>query len=446
MAALGIGIVGRIGNNARTGERDGGPVKKALVIGGAIVAVVVLTAGGLAWARRDSEPASTVTVGILYPTTGAQAEGGGDEKRGVELAAQWANDHGGIQGRTLELKAADISRPEEAPDAMRGLANQGVSIVVGSHGSAVSAAAAQVATEDNLAFFETGAVGQIDPSVLSGRNFFRLAPMGANLGASAINFVRDEVIPAKGHTGPVRYAVAYVDDPYGRSVAAGAQQAAQQGANGSLVGSFGYQAAGTDFDALAKQIGDVHPDVLFVAAYIDDGVALREAVVHAGIPLIANIGTSSSFCHPEFGDRLGNDAVGVFASDKPDAADVNPNGLNDEGRAALTWVQAEYKRLYHEDMSAPALSGFSNAYAVFVHVLPAAPTLDAAGAASAALKVKLPEGSLANGGGLDLAGPGSIDPGANLAAAGVIWEWIAPRTRAVVYPPSMATHQLVLDP
>ena len=97
-------------------------------------------------------------------------------------------------------------------------------------------------------------------------------------------------------------------------------------------------------------------------------------------------------------------------------------------------------------MSSPALSGFSNAYAVFVHVLPAAPTLDAAGAASAALKVKLPEGALANGGGLDVTEPGSIDPGVNLAAAGVIWEWVAPRTRAVVWPPSMATHELVLHP
>jgi ABC-type branched-subunit amino acid transport system substrate-binding protein len=243
----------------------------------------------------------------------------------------------------------------------------------------------------------------------------------------------------------VRYAVAYVDDPYGRSVAAGAQQAAQQGP-GTLVGAFNYQATGTDFDALAGQIAAVHPDVLFVAAYIDDGVALREAVVHAGIPLVANIGTSSSFCHPEFGERLGNDAVGVFASDKPDAADVNPSGLNDEGRTALTWVRDEYKRRYHEDMSAPALSGFSNAYAVFVHVLAAAQTLDAPGAAAAALTVKLPEGALANGGGLDLAGPGSIDPGANLAAAGVIWEWVAPRTRAVVWPPSMANHELVLNP
>ena len=39
-----------------------------------------------------------------------------------------------------------------------------------------------------------------------------------------------------------------------------------------------------------------------------------------------------------------------------------------------------------------------------------------------------------------------IDAGANRRAAGVIWEWVAPRTRAVVWPPALATHELVALP
>jgi hypothetical protein len=94
-------------------------------------------------------------------------------------------------------------------------------------------------------------------------------------------------------------------------------------------------------------------------------------------------------------------------------------------------------------MSAAALSGFSNAYAVLVHVLPAAGSLRPDDVADAALRVKLPEGTLANGAGLDIAEPGTIDAGSNRAAASVIWEWVAPRTRAVVWPPAMATHPIV---
>ena len=98
-------------------------------------------------------------------------------------------------------------------------------------------------------------------------------------------------------------------------------------------------------------------------------------------------------------------------------------------------------------MSAAALSGFSNAYAVLVHVLPAA-----AEPASGRRRrrrpcaVKLPEGTLANGAGLDIARPGAVDAGDNRAAASVIWEWVAPRTRAVVWPPALATHPIVALP
>jgi ABC-type branched-subunit amino acid transport system substrate-binding protein len=306
----------------------------------------------------------------------------------------------------------------------------------------VSAAAAQVATEDQLVLFETGAVGLLDGAVAGGQSFFRLAPMGANLGQAAIAFMRDHAVPAMGHAGPLRYAVANVDDAYGTAVAAGAVDEATR-SPGELVGRFEYPAQGADYDALAAQIAAARPDVLFVSAYLDDGIALRRALVRAHVPLLASIGTSSSYCHPAFGQALGVDAVGLFASDKPDAAHVNPSGLAEEGRVALGWVNDEYQQRYHVEMSAPALSGFSNAYAVLQHVLPDANSLHPDVVASAALRVKLPEGTLPNGGGLDLAGPGSIDPGANRAAAGVIWEWIAPGDRVVVWPPVMATRPLV---
>jgi hypothetical protein len=171
-------------------------------------------------------------------------------------------------------------------------------------------------------------------------------------------------------------------------------------------------------------------------------------VVDAKIPLLANIGTSSSYCMPAFGAQLGADAVGLFASDKPDAADVRPDALAPEARPLLAWAASRYRSLYHDAMSAPALSGFSNALALVAHVLPAArsaaPADVAAGAApadiaAAALTTKLAKGSLPNGGGLDLAPPGSPDAGENRAAASVIWEWVAPGQRAVVWPPAFAT-------
>ena len=230
-----------------------------------------------------------------------------------------------------------------------------------------------------------------------------------------------------------------MNDPYGRAVAQGALDTIKERGL-TFAGSFPYDANAKDFAPVAAQIAGSHADVLFSAAYVDDGVAVRKALVEAHTPLLAGIGTSSSYCMQAFGDALGSDAVGLFASDKPDAADVNASALTPEGRRMLTWASQRYQARWHEPMGAAALSGFSNAYALFVHVLPAAGNLSVPSVAKAALAVKLPQGSLANGGGLDLAPPGAVDAGANRRSAGVIEEWIAPGKKTTVWPPAFAEH------
>jgi branched-chain amino acid transport system substrate-binding protein len=408
------------------------------------VAAVAVVATALAACGDSSK---TITIGALYPRTGTQGAGGTEELRGVQLAADWANNTSVVRGTRIKLAEVDAARAEAVPDAMDDLVRRGASIVVGSHGSAISAAAAAAASRLGMVFWETGAVGQTSsPEVAGGRNFFRLAPMGENLGRAAIDFVGDQLAPKLGPgSGGLRYAVAYVDDVYGRAVAAGAaDQVRRRGL--TLAGTFPYRLGTTDFRPVVAQLAAARPDVLFVTAYLDDGVALRRATVAAHLPLRASIGTSSSYCMPAFGQQLGADAVGLFASDKPDAADVRASALRPEGRAALAWASSRYTARWHTAMSAPALSGFSNAYALLAHVLPAAKATSASSIAAAALRVKLPEGTLANGGGVDLAPPGSADPGANRNAAGVIWEWVGPGRRAVVWPPAFATHPVVALP
>ncbi|MHB8463286.1 MAG: ABC transporter substrate-binding protein [Acidimicrobiales bacterium] len=408
--------------------------------------------------------AAPIKVGLMYPTSGSQGVQGREERHGAELAAEWANAHGGINGHRLQLVASDLARPEGVPAAMAGLAGAGISVVVGTHGSVYSALAAAEATRRHMLIWETGAVGQVgwDPTpgdgnayaadayetdgpVAAGIDFIRMAPMGGDLGKQAVDFVRTGLAPQLPRRGPLRWAVAYVDDPYGRAVEAGAT--AEIAATGQpLVASFNYSATGTDFTALAARIAAARPDALYVAAYLDDGSALRRALAAQHVPLVVNLGTSSSYCMPAFGRLLGVTAVGVFASDKPDAAAVRPGALSAEGRATLAWAAARYQARYHEPMTSHALSGFSNAFALFVHVLPRAQRADTAAVAAAAQAIKLPVGTLANGGGLDIAPRGAPDAGNNRDAASVIWEWVAPGQEAVVWPAAFATHPVVWMP
>ena len=98
--------------------------------------------------------------------------------------------------------------------------------------------------------------------------------------------------------------------------------------------------------------------------------------------------------------------------------------------------------------SEEALAGFSAAWALFRHVLPAAAAADTASDASTSLTAEavaqaaraldLPDGSLPNGAGVrfssDLARLGQ-----NERAAAVIWQWQAVRTYEFVWPPTYAT-------
>jgi len=164
--------------------------------------------------------------------------------------------------------------------------------------------------------------------------------------------------------------------------------------------------------------------------------------VRQHLPLVANIGSSSSYCMPAFGAALGKDAVGVYASDKPDGDAINASGLRPSARRLLSEARTAYRARYHETMSAAALAGFSAAWALFTQVMPNASSLTPEAVGEAALHVNLPVGALPNGSGLRFAAPGTSDAGSNILAQGVIWEWTRPDWRDVVWPRQFATASL----
>jgi branched-chain amino acid transport system substrate-binding protein len=403
----------------------------------ATLAVLLLLTTGCAL-RNDKD---TVTIGALYPMSGSQGPGGVEESRGAQVAVELANRDGGVGGRKIKLKMVDVDVGSAAPKAMRDLHADGVDLVIGTYGSTISAPAAEVAAQDGMLLWETGAVGQMTAPG-AGESFFRIAPQGGHLGRGAVDFITHQVAPMIGHTGPLRWAVAYVDDLYGRAVGEGAVAEVQQGGGGVLAGSFPYDVNRYDAAELVGRIADSHPDVLFVSAYLDDGVAIRQATLDVHLPLVASIGTSSSYCMRAFAAKLGAGAVGLFASDKPDGPQMRGDALTPEGRRALSWGRQRYKQRFNDEMTAAALAGFAHTYALVGHVLPASPGLEPAQVAATARTLKLPAGTLASGSGLDLAGPGEPDAGENRAAVSVIWQWVAPGVQAVVWPEALATRPL----
>lgn len=398
-----------------------------------LVAIVALVLVAGACAKSEN----AFVVGAVYPTGGAQGEGGIEEWRGVQLAAEFANAHGGVDGRPIRLRLEKAERREQAPGAVAKLADAGIDVVLGSYGSTISQPAARAAARRGLVFWETGAVGDLGMELAPSQPVFRYPSSGVVLGREAVAFVQDHL-----DLGPrLRYAVAYADDVYGRSVGSGAlDEIADRGL--LLSAKLPYTVATANYEKLAERIADTKTDVLVVAAYLKDGVALRKAVVKRGVPLKANIGTSSSYCMTDFGKMLGSEAVGLFASDKPDGGVPDPSKLKGEASAALRWARETYAKRFHDEFSAPVLTGFSGAFGLFRHVLRAAKGQDARSIVAAARKVDVRRGALPDGGGLRF-GTRGPNAGANQRATHVIWEWVAPRKRAVVWPPEVASHAIV---
>jgi branched-chain amino acid transport system substrate-binding protein len=379
----------------------------------------------------------------VYPLSGAQGPGGAEEFQGVRLAADLVNADGGVRGRKVELVPIDVASGDAAAAAIDQLYRQGVRLVAGSYGSTISVPASMAAERRGMLFWETGAVGEMasgQPTDL----VFRVPPTGLFLGARAIAFVADRLAPLW-HRDPasLRFAVAFVDDVYGRSVARGALvEIARRGLN--LVGRFGYDPRRADIASVVRRVAAVRPDVFFVAAYVKDGIELRRQTIEQRLHLRAMIGTSSSYCMPVFGRALGPEAIGVFASDKPDEETLGTAGLGPDAAALLRRAGSDYERRYGEEMSAAALAGFSAGWALFHDVLPAATDPSPSAVASAARATDIPMGGLPNGSGLRFGALGTPEADTNLRAASVVEQWVGVDEPVIVWPERFVTHPIEL--
>jgi ABC-type branched-subunit amino acid transport system substrate-binding protein len=311
-----------------------------------------------------------------------------------------------------------------------------VPAILGTYGSTLSAAASARAEELHTIYWETGAVA--DPITAQRHYVFRTVATGSSLGRMAVNFTKNVLIPGSGLASP-RVVIVQVDDIYGHSVGGGeAALARQLGIN--VVDVISYRPLAFDPDALARRIASDRPDFLWDVSYLDDGVALWQAIVRQHVPVKAAVGTSSAFCMPDFGRKLGADAVGVYAADKPDDT-ISAEALSPAGRDLLARARAAYARANGgATMSIPAVAGFVGAWTLFHDVLATmsgAATPDSIRAAAHAVDVQI--GDAINGGGVRFGAEGSLDEGQNTRAAAVVGQWQAIGVMRVVYPAAYAT-------
>lgn len=396
----------------------------------ALASLVLLMAVACAQSGDSGTQGKQLTLGAIYPLSGPQAPGGREELAGVWAALRVAEAHGAPKVR---LEVVDATTPETAAAAVDSLVrNYHVPAILGTYGSTLSAAASARAEELKTVYWETGAVA--DPITAQRRYVFRTVATGGSLGRIAVTFTHDVLLPEYKVASP-RAVVVRVNDIYGRSVGGGEQQLAQTlGIN--VVDVIEYSPNAYDPNVIAARIAQNHADFLWDVSYLDDGVAIWQAVLRNRIALKGAIGTSSAFCMPAFSERLGAGSIGVYAADKPDA-NISSGALSAAGRQLLAEARAAYGG---GTMDIPAVAGFVGGWTLFHNVLPnVGGPISAESIRAAARKVDVPVGDSINGGGIKFAAPGFLDEGQNTRAAAVVGQWQAVGMMTVVYPPAYAT-------
>ncbi len=327
----------------------------------ALALLVVAAACG----QSQASPSHEVVLGAIYPLSGPQAAGGKEELAGVKAALALAQSSGALKTR-VRLDVVDATTPQAAAAAVDHLVRDDhVPAILGTYGSTLSAAASARAEELKTVYWETGAVA--DPITAQRRYVFRTVATGSALGRMAVNFTHEVLLPTYKLEAP-KVVVIRVNDVYGRSVGGGEQTlAASLGM--SVVDVIEYDPHAYDAAVIAARVAADRPDFLWDVSYLDDGVAIWQALVREHVALKAAVGTSSAFCMPDFSKRLGTDAVGVYAADKPDA-DISDAALSASGLALLQQARTAYARANGgAAMSIPAVAGFVGGWTLFHDVL-----------------------------------------------------------------------------
>jgi branched-chain amino acid transport system substrate-binding protein len=406
----------------------------------AIVLLVFVASCG-----QPSFSGESLKIGALYPLTGPESAGGKEEWRGVALAAEMVNAEGGWRGHRIELVVKDSPSPEAAVEVATSLVEkEKLPIVLGAHGSTIAMQAAAATLSRGAIYWETGAVAS-DLLGFHDPHFFRTGVDGRMLGAASARFTAEVLasrlnMPADG----IRVAALYVDDVYGRSVAEGAVAEAEQ-RRLRVVGNVPYSAQRPDYGAMVDAVKQANADVLFVASYLQDGVTFRREALQRHLHVRAMIGTSSAFCMPAFGNMLGAQAVGLYASDKP-GVDINRKALSPEAARLLDRVKHEFQSKYGIRPGAAALAGFVSGWVLFHQVLPRVERVTPDAVAAAARSLDLPEGSQITGAGVRFAPADSADAGQNRRPASIIWQWQKIRQIVPVYPPVYAVSEPAVLP
>jgi branched-chain amino acid transport system substrate-binding protein len=295
--------------------------RRQLLLSGASAFTFAAMPGLLRPARADA--AKEVTIGVLYPLSGANAQVGINARNATETAADIINN------------SYDLDLPTAKNAGLASLGNARIKLVcalIGCYLSSVSSTVSAVAERYNLPFL----CGDSSSPSLARRGlkyFFRPAAQDEMFSAAMFDFL--DAQKAKGKR--IETIGLFFEDTIFGTDSSNVQRklAAERGYK--IVADVKYHASSPSLTVEAQQLKSADPDVLLPSSYTTDAILLTKTMEELGYRPKNIVAQASGFSDKAFFDAIGDKAIGLItrASFSLDMAAKRPSvkAVNDMYRA-----------------------------------------------------------------------------------------------------------------
>lgn len=391
-------------------------------------------------AQEDSASVSgdTWKVGALYPLSGNLAVLGNEALTGAEIAIELVNEEGGFNGKKFELLKTDVTDPQTATTEARRLVTQNnVDILIGTYGSSIMLANAAVANQNQVIYWEGGAVAD-DLTKQGYKYVFRTNDNTSAMANAMVDGLDELVAQKEGKSlGDLKVALVFEDSSFGKAIADLVHIRAEElGVN--IVFEQDYSASTTDLSSLVLKLKDVEHDALLVSQYYNDAILFwkqsRENNYNPKYIIASGTGQTT----PDFYNGVGSDADGILVADV--ATTINQESLTEEALAMLDEFEKRYEEKMGKTPASHSTRNFISMYVLFKKVIPAAGSLEADKIREAALALDEPFGSTPLGFGIKFG-----EDGQNERVFNTIQQWQNGKL-VTVWPSEYATTEPIMLP
>jgi branched-chain amino acid transport system substrate-binding protein len=284
----------------------------------ALVAAAMTVAGGSARAE------DTVTIGAIYPLTGAAAHLGGDAKAALETAAEIVDKpHQGLEALPLGAGAGlsrlggakvavavgdDLGNPSVAQSQVLRLIGQDSAVaLIGSYQDTPTLAAAMAAERRGVPFLVPGATAP----AITGRGFksvFRTAPLAIDIARTYAEFLAG----LKAGGAKVDAIALVAGNAEFGTAAVAALGEALRATGFTNVAQIGYPPNASDLSPSLSQLRDLNPDVAIVIGQADEAILLAKTMKTLDYKPPLLLGDDAGFTTAAFVAQVGNLAQGVI--------------------------------------------------------------------------------------------------------------------------------------